>query len=211
MNDELARLRDEYEAEGITVAALHADPFVEFATWMEGAIAAGVHQPNTMMLATVGVAGRPSLRAVLLKGLDHGFVFFTNYLSRKGRELGATGVAAATIVWAPLHRQVRIEGTVTTLPAEESDVYFASRPRGAQLAARISAQSSVIPGRAVLEDAIAAAEEAFPGEVPRPAHWGGYRIVPDVIEFWQGRRDRLHDRVRYRRADAAWKKERLAP
>lgn len=189
------------------------DPIAHFARWFRAARAAGLPEPHAMSLATASPKGRPSARMVLLKGFDpRGFVFFTNYRSRKGRELEGNPRAALVLYWHPLHRQVRIEGRVRRVSAAESDAYFASRPRGSQLGAAVSPQSRVIPGRRMLERALVALERRLRGApVPRPAGWGGYRLVPDSIEFWEQRRNRLHDRLRYRRSRGAWLRERLAP
>ena len=167
---------------------------------------------NAMTLATVSAAGRPSARMVLLKGVDHGgFVFFTNYKSRKGRELTANPEAALLFYWTELEREVRIEGRVEKISAQESDEYFGSRPLGSRHAAIASPQSKVVPDRAALEALFAEAEQRHGDETPRPAHWGGYRLLPAAIEFWQGRANRLHDRVLYTLKSRGWKIERLAP
>jgi pyridoxamine 5'-phosphate oxidase len=190
---------------------LDPDPLRQFAAWFEEAGAAGVRAPEAMALATAAVDGRPSLRMVLLKGFDeHGFVFFTGYESRKGAELAANPRAALLFHWDPLGRQVRIEGPVERVSEAESDAYFASRPRGAQISASVSPQSRVVDRRAALE-AAAAELEARGGELPRPSAWGGFRVAPETYEFWQHRANRLHDRLRYRRDHAAWRVERLAP
>ena len=188
------------------------DPVVEFERWFRAAQDAGLPEPNAMSLATVA-GDRPSVRTVLLKRFDEsGFVFFTNYESRKGRELAANPQAALCFTWLELHRQVRIEGTVGKVSVEDSDAYYASRPRGAQLAAGISRQSEVVSDRNMLERAFAAAKEKFgDGEIPRPSHWGGYVLRPTRFEFWQGRPDRLHDRIRYRLEEGEWIMERLSP
>ena len=190
-----------------------ADPIAHFARWFRAARAAGLPEPHAMSLATATPEGRPSARMVLLKGFDRrGFVFFTNYRSRKGRELEANPRGALVLYWPPLHRQVRIEGRVRRVDEAESDAYFAIRPRGSQLGAAVSPQSRVIPDRRLLERALVALERRLRGApVPRPAGWGGYRLVPERIEFWEQRANRLHDRLRYRRSRGAWIRERLAP
>ena len=189
-----------------------ADPHSLFARWYAEAEAAGLPQPDAMALATTDSERRPSVRMVLLK--DHGpdgYVFYTNAQSRKGRELAANPRAALLLYWAPLHRQVRIEGPVGALAPAESDAYFATRPRGARLGAVASPQSAVIAGRTELERRIEELGREHPDAVPRPAHWGGYRVIPETIEFWAGRPDRLHDRLRYTRSADGWLRERLAP
>ena len=190
-----------------------ADPLALVARWFAEAEAAGVAQPDAMTLATATPDGRPSARVVLLKGIDErGVEFFTNYESRKGRELAANPRAAVVMLWKPLHRQVRLEGAVARLPADESDAYFATRGRGSQLGAWASRQSEAIPDREWLEERLRAVDAEYPDTVPRPPHWGGYRLVPDVVEFWQGRPNRLHDREAFTRgADGAWHARRLSP
>jgi pyridoxamine 5'-phosphate oxidase len=190
-----------------------ADPITQFRAWFAEAQAAGLPQAEAMALATATPDGRPSARMVLLRGLDErGFVFFTNYEGRKGAELGANPRAALVFYWYGLDRQVRVEGRVEVMSAAESDAYFRGRPRGSQVGAWASPQSAVIPGREFLEERSRAFSARYAGvEVPRPPHWGGLRVVPEVIEFWQGQPDRLHDRLRYRREGGGWVRERLAP
>jgi pyridoxamine 5'-phosphate oxidase len=186
----------------------------QFRLWFDAATAdPAVLEPNAMQLATVGGAGRPSVRTVLMKGLDEaGVAFYTNYDSPKAADLAARPYAAAVFVWIPHERQIRVSGPVTRLSAEETAAYFAQRPRGSQIGAWASPQSQVIASRAVLDAAVAETEARFAGrDVPPPPHWGGYRLVPDAVEFWQGRADRLHDRVRFRREGELWLVERLAP
>lgn len=211
----LADLRKDYSLAGLLEKDLAKDPFRQFEKWFQEAQAAKLNEPNAMTLATTGADGRPSARTVLLKGLDgRGFVFYTNYESRKGRELGHIPRATLVFPWLALERQVTVEGSVTRGSREESEAYFHSRPRASQLGAWISQQSSVITSRAVLEDSLKALEAKYAGkEIPLPPFWGGFRVAPESVEFWQGRRSRLHDRLRYRRDPKTndWTIERLAP
>ena len=211
--DEAARLRAEYEAEGLVEGDMAIEPFSEFQTWLSGAVVADIEEPTAFVLATADASGRPSSRALLMKAFsEEGIVFYTNLASRKSEELRMNPAAAATFVWIPLHRQVRFEGQVVAVDAVDADAYFAGRPRGAQVAAHASAQSSVVSSRAELEERYAELELAFgDGEVPRPTTWGGWRLLPSAVEFWQGRVNRFHDRVRYRQDGDMWIKERLAP
>jgi pyridoxamine 5'-phosphate oxidase len=206
-------MRQDYRTEGLSEGDLAEDWPTQFGRWLAEAVAAGLAEPNAMVLATADADGRPSARTVLLKGYDvRGFVFYTNYESRKGRELTANPYASLVFPWYPLHRQVIVCGPVERTSRAETEDYFAIRPRGAQLGAWASAQSQAIPDRAALEQAWAAAERRFPEEVPAPPHWGGYRLAPTSVEFWQGRASRLHDRLRFRRTDGGvWVTERLAP
>jgi pyridoxamine 5'-phosphate oxidase len=209
-----ADLRKEYMQRGLDEGDVDANPFRQFAVWFDEARAATPIEPNAMALATVGADGRPSLRMVLLKGADErGFVFYTNYESRKGRELADTPWAALTFFWPEMERQIRIEGRVEPVSAEESDAYFHSRPVGSQLSASASRQSEVIAGREELEQRVAELSAQYQNqEIPRPENWGGFRVIPDAIEFWQGRASRLHDRLRYRLlASGDWQIERLSP
>lgn len=215
MSHDLSGSRLSYERGALDVDAVDADPFKQFETWFEQALAAELIEPYAMTLATVGVDGQPSARIVLLRGWESsGFVFFTNYESQKGDEISHTPRAAALFYWASLERQIRIEGSVERLSAAESDAYFAKRPRGHRLSAWASHQSSVVPDRAYLEAQMAMYEERFAdADVPRPDYWGGYRIQANRFEFWQGRRNRVHDRLLYRRdlASGEWIIERLSP
>lgn len=208
----IADLRREYMLGGLSEADADPDPFAQFERWMRDAIDAGLPLANAMTLATVSVQGTPDARAVLLKGVDGGgFVFYTNYLSRKGRQLGANRAACLVFLWSAIERQVRIEGPVEKIAAAESDAYFASRPLGARIAAWASAQSERVADRAALERSLEQMRARHGDHPPRPPHWGGYRLTPSAIEFWQGRENRLHDRLLYRRAQGAWTIERLAP
>jgi pyridoxamine 5'-phosphate oxidase len=205
--------RRDYEGQDLDPAAVSPDPIEQVRSWLHGAREAGVYEPEAMTVSTVGDDGRPSSRYVLLRGLDErGFSFYTNYDSAKGRALAQRPYAALTFGWLALHRAVRVEGDVERLRAPESDAYFASRPRGAQISAWASPQSTVIAGREELDQAMAEVEARFAGvEVPRPPHWGGFLVRPERVELWQGRPNRLHDRVRYRREADGWRIERLAP
>ena len=209
-----AMRRDYPEREALLETDLAADWTGQFAAWFTAASAYGLPEPNAMIVATASAAGRPSARTVLLKEYDErGFAFFTNYESRKGEQLAANPYASLVFPWFPMHRQVIVCGAVERVPRAETEEYFASRPRGSQLGAWASPQSRVLPGRAAVEGALAAAVERFgDGPVPAPAHWGGFRVVPETVEFWQGRSNRLHDRLRFRRTDdGPWVVERLAP
>ena len=205
-------MRRAYEQAGVDVDDLGPDPVVAFGRWFADVAAAGVVEPNAMVLATADAAGAPSARTVLLKGYDgRGLKFFTNLGSAKAAELAANPRAALVFPWHAVSRQVRVVGTVVGLDRDEVDAYFASRPRDAQLGAWASAQSSVVPSRAAVDGALAEVAARYPAEVPTPPVWGGYRLVPDQWQFWQGRKSRLHDRLRYRLAGDAWVRERLAP
>jgi pyridoxamine 5'-phosphate oxidase len=211
----LAELRREYHREALTEADVDPDPLRQFERWLQEAIRAELPEPTAMTLATVGADGRPAARIVLLKGVGpEGLVFFTNHDSRKGRELAIHPDAALLFHWVELERQVRIEGTTSRVAAAESDAYFASRPRASRLGAWASPQSRTIPDRAWLEREFATVAARHGGEseaVPRPPFWGGYRVLPLLVEFWQGRSSRLHDRIAYRRDGPRWQIERLAP
>ena len=214
---DLSGLREEYGRGGLDLPDLTADPIEMFERWLQQSVDAGVHEPNAMVLATATPDGRPSSRMVLLKGVGpDGFVFFTNQASRKGDELAANPHCALLFPWHPLERQVRVEGVASVLGDDEVEAYFHSRPRGAQLGAWASAQSRPVASRAALAAAFASAEERFGAdddgtEVPVPPEWGGYLVVPEAVEFWQGRPGRMHDRLVYRRDGDGWTIERLAP
>ena len=210
---DLAQLRTDYSLKMLDERQVDRDPLQQFGVWMVEAIHAKVPEPTAMNLSTVDASGRPSGRIVLLKGVDpRGFVFFTNYASRKGRDLAARPVAALTFMWKELERQVRIEGTVEKVSAAESDAYYETRPLGSRIGAWASPQSETIESRAWLEERWATLSKEYGEEPTRPEHWGGYRVIPEQIEFWQGRLSRLHDRIVFTRAEGrGWKIARLAP
>ena len=213
MSVDVARIREEYSGEPLDESHAAADPIAQFDAWFTEAVKASLPMVNAMTLATADAAGKPAARIVLLKGVDsRGFVFYTNYESRKGQELSANPRAALLFYWIELEREVRIEGAIEKTTAAESDGYFASRPLGSRIAAIASPQSAVIGARAMLEERYAEAEKRYGATPPRPSGWGGYRVVPDSIEFWQGRSNRLHDRLLYRKTVSGdWEIVRLAP
>ena len=208
-----SRLRKEYTSAGLDRSDVDPDPIVQFHKWFEKVIDADLHEPNAMILATATTDGRPSARTVLLKGHDErGFVFYTNYEGRKAVELETNPRCALLFYWGELERQVRIEGHASRLSGEESDAYFTGRPRGSRLGAWASEQSRPVEDRSILEERVRALEAKYEGrEIPRPPFWGGYRVEPEVIEFWQGRENRLHDRLVYHRSSGGGKIERLQP
>lgn len=213
VNESIARLRRDHVVEPLELSDLDPDPVVQFGKWMEDALGEGLLLPNTMTLATATADGRPSARMVLLKGFDHrGFVFYTNYDSRKGRELSENPAAALVFYWSRLERQVRVEGPVARVDAYESDAYFSTRPLESRLGAWASRQSAPLTTRAELEERLAeVSREYADGEVPRPPHWGGWLVRPEAIELWQGRPNRLHDRFLYTRRGGGWDRVRLYP
>lgn len=213
IDDQVAQLRREYEAIGLSERDMAADPTTQFRIWFDGVLEAGLDEPNAFVLATADDKSKPSARAVLMKGIDEeGLVFYTNLASRKSEDLRVNPLAAATFVWTPLHRQIRFEGRVAMVTDDEADRYFEARPRGAQIAAHASPQSEVVASREELDEAFQTLDTKFQGvKVPRPRAWGGWRLAPDRVEFWQGQPNRFHDRVRYEREADGWRLERLAP
>ena len=208
----LADIRTDYKLASLDVSDVATSPFTQFDTWFAEAMRAELPEPNAMTLATCDASGHPSARIVLIKGVDErGMVFFTNYQSHKGQDLAANNRAALLFFWPELERQIRIEGRVETVSAADSDAYYQSRPALSRISAWASPQSQVLSSRNELEARFAAYSAEHGENPPRPAHWGGYRVVPNFFEFWQGRRSRLHDRICYRLADGKWKLERLAP
>lgn len=215
---DLGALRREYGNRGIDVPDLAEDPVTMFRRWLHDTVASGMHEPNAMVVATASAEGRPSARMVLLKGVDQrGFVFYTNYESRKARDIDANPAVSLLFPWQELQRQVRVEGTASRVSQEESEAYFASRPRESQLGAWASPQSRVVASRSALDERYGGvlAQFADVDDIPLPPHWGGFRVQPELVEFWQGRKGRMHDRLVYRRAEAdphaPWTVDRLAP
>lgn len=210
---DIAALRENYTKGNLDVSDVSFSPFAQFQIWFDEAVSSKLLEPNALLLSTVSAEGKPSARVVLLKGLDEGFKFYSNYLSRKGTELIENPNACITFFWVELERQVRIEGTIEKVSSKESDEYFQSRPKGSQIGAWTSNQSMVIENREVLEEREKYLVEKFEGDfIPRPPHWGGYRLVPNYVEFWQGRPSRLHDRIAYTLTEnGEWKIERLSP
>jgi pyridoxamine 5'-phosphate oxidase len=213
MNPAIADLRKDYQLQALLESDINPDPFIQFGTWFDAAVAAELPEPNAMTIATATPDGIPSARIVLLKDFDdRGFVLFTNYDSHKGKELEANPKAALVFLWTELERQVRIQGIVEKIDPAESDGYYYSRPAGSRLGAWASDQSQVVADRSVLENRLAELKMKYPdGDIARPPHWGGFRVIPSMIEFWQGRSSRLHDRLRYRKSDAGWTIDRLSP
>lgn len=209
---DLHGIREDYSKQSLSRQQCHADPLKQFEIWLNEAIKAQVNEPTAMNVATVNAQGKPSARIVLLKEVNaQGFVFFTNYHSQKGQALSDNAVAALTFFWPELERQVRVEGRVEKLPAPQSDEYFASRPYTSRVGAWASEQSAVISSKRFLLSKAALIAAKYPLNVPRPEHWGGYVVIPESIEFWQGRPSRLHDRIRYRLQQQQWITERLSP
>lgn len=209
---DLARMRHEYETKGLSEGDVAVDPIEQFSRWLREAIEAQVVEPNAMVVSTVDDEGRPHSRHVLLKGISvGGFEFYTNYTSAKARHIETNANVALTFGWLSLHRQVNVVGRIERLSSGESDAYFAVRPRASQLGAWASDQSAELLDRAILEAELEAVGQRFPNEVPRPPHWGGYRVTPDLVEFWQGRPSRLHDRLCYSRLHSSWTHNRLSP
>ena len=209
---DIAALRREYEKSGLNERGVSTDPFEQFNAWFVDAAAAALREPNAMTLATVDETGAPDARIVLLKGLDEtGLLFYTNYESAKGRQLARDPRASLIFFWSELERQVRVKGSVEKIPASVSETYFRSRPRDSQIGAWASTQSGIVDSREHIERMFAEMRARFPEAVPLPPHWGGYRLVPHEFEFWQGRKNRLHDRIRYRLVNKVWIIERLSP
>lgn len=210
---DISSIRKDYQLQSLSEQDVAADPFDQFAQWWDQAVKSEIDEVNAMTLATVDHHNRPSARIVLLKDFNpSGFVFYTNYESDKGKQIQHNPNAALVFFWKELERQVRIEGICEKLSSSESDAYFKSRPIGSRIGASASPQSRVIADRSILTEKVTALEKQFPtGEIPRPEHWGGFRLIPATIEFWQGRRSRLHDRIKYLRSGGAWSIVRLAP